>query len=370
MDRKTDHEPGVPRADLIVLARESRALTQIALASRLGLSQGHLSKIEAGMLPVSEALLERLGDALGYPAHFFTLREPIYGPGTSEFFHRKRSAMSARLLAQVHALVNIRLIQMSRMLRAVELDEDRIPELAIEDFADSPELVARAVRAAWSLPRGPVMDLTEVVEAAGGVVIPMDFGTPLIDGLGRYVPGMPPLFFINRDAPADRMRLTLAHELGHMVMHRVPDPDMEEQAFRFGAELLMPEQDIRVDLDGLTIDRLVWLKRRWRVSMGALLKRAETVGRIQPRRARYLWMTMSKLGYRTREPAEADIAPEIPHTLRDIVDAHVRQLGYSADDMAHLVALTPSELEMTYGVGVGGRDSRRTRLRLLHSTAG
>lgn len=370
MDRTPDVEPGVPRADLIVLARESRGLTQIALAARLDLSQGHLSKIESGMLPASEVMLERLGGALGYPAHFFTLREPIYGPGTSEFFHRKRSAMSARLLARIHALVNIRRIQVARMLRAVELDEDLIPELNLEDFADSPEQVARAVRATWSLPRGPVMDLTEVVEAAGGVAIPIDFGTQLTDAVGRYVPGMPPLFFINPDAPADRTRLTLAHELGHMVMHRVPNAAMEEQAFRFGAELLMPEQDIGADFDGLTLDKLVWLKRRWRVSMGALLKRAETLGRIQPRRARYLWMTMSKMGYRTREPAEADIAPEIPHTLKDIVDAHVRQLGYSAEELAYLVALMPSELETTYGVGVGGRDARRTRLRVVHSSAG
>lgn len=370
MDRTPDHEPGVPRADLVVLARESRGLTQIALAARLNISQGHLSKIEAGMLPVGEAMLERIAGALGYPVHFFTLREPIYGPGTSEFFHRKRSAMSARLLSQVHALVNIRRIQVSRMLRAVELDEDRIPELNLEDFGDSPDEVARAVRAALSQPRGPMTNLTEVVEAAGGVVIPIDFGTQLIDAVGRYVPGMPPLFFINRDAPADRTRLTLAHELGHMVMHRVPSPSMEDEAFRFGAELLMPEQDIKADLDALTLDKLVWLKRRWRVSMGALLKRAETLGRIQPRRARYLWMTMSKAGYRTREPAEADIAPELPHTLKDIVDTHLRQLTYTPDDLAHLVALLPSELEATYGIGTAGRGDTRRRLRVVHSSVG
>jgi Zn-dependent peptidase ImmA (M78 family)/DNA-binding XRE family transcriptional regulator len=370
VDRTPDFEPEVARADLVVLARESRGLTQSALAARLNVSQGHLSKIEAGLLPVSQATLARLAGALGYPEHFFALREPIYGPGTSEFFHRKRSAMSARLLSQVHALVNIRRIQVSRMLRAVELDEDRIPELSLEEFGDSPEEVARAVRAAWSLTRGPVTNLTDVVEAAGGVVIPIDFGTKLIDAVGRYVPGMPPLFFSNRDAPADRARLTLAHELGHMVMHRVPNASMEEQAFRFGAELLMPEQDIKAELDGLTIDKLVWLKLRWRVSMGALLKRAESLGRIQPRRARYLWMTMSKAGYRTREPAEADIAPELPHTLKDIVDTHMRQLAYSAEDLAHLVALLPLELEATYGIGTAGRGDTRGRLRIVQSSAG
>jgi Zn-dependent peptidase ImmA (M78 family)/transcriptional regulator with XRE-family HTH domain len=369
MDRGPDFEAQVARADLVVLARESRGLTQSALAARLNVSQGHLSKIEAGMLTVSQATLERLAGVLGYPEHFFMLREPIYGPGTSEFFHRKRSAMSARLLSQVHAVVNIRRIQVARMMRAVDLDEDRIPELNLEDFGDSPEEVARVVRAAWSLPRGPLANLTDVVEAAGGVVVPIDFGTTLIDAVGRYVPGMPPLFFVSRNAPPDRTRLTLAHELGHMVMHRVPNGSMEDQAFRFGAELLMPEQDIKVELDGLSIDTLVWLKLRWRVSMGALLKRAESLGRIQPRRARYLWMSMSKAGYRTREPAEGDIAPELPHTLKDIVDTHLRQLAYSVEDLAHLVALSPSELEATYGIGPAGRGDARGRLHIVRSSA-
>lgn len=369
MGRASEAESGAPRPDLVVLARESRGLTQVALAGRLGMSQGHLSKIEAGLLPISDDILERLAHALAYPTHFFTMSEPVYGPGTSEFFHRKRSAMSARLLAQIHAMVNIRRIQVARLLRAVEIDDDLVPELDLDEFG-SPEEIARAVRASWSLPRGPIVDLTRVVEAAGGIVIPMDFGTQLIDAVGRYVPGLPPLFFINRDAPADRTRLTLAHELGHMVMHRVPNPDMEDQAFRFGAELLMPEQDIRAELDGLTLDRLVWLKRRWRVSMGALLKRGETLGRIQPRRARYLWMTMSRLGYRTREPAEGDIAPELPETLRDIVDAHIRGLGYSADDLGELVALLPQELEATYGVRGPSFPDGRQRLRVLRSVAG
>lgn len=121
---------------------------------------------------------------------------------------------------------------------------------------------------------------------------------------------------------------------------------------------------------GLTLDRLVWLKRRWRVSMAALLKRAETLGRILPRRARYLWMTMSRLGNRTREPVEGDIAPEAPETLRDIVDAHVRGLGFSADEMARLVALLPAELETTYGVRGPSVRGGRHRLRVVRGAAG
>jgi Zn-dependent peptidase ImmA (M78 family) len=356
------------RPELIVLAREARGLTQSKLAAALEVSQGHLSKIEGGLLPVSEGILERLAEVLNYPPHFFTSPEPIYGPGASEFFHRRRAALSARLLARLHAQVNIRRIQLSRMLPAVEIAPDRIPELDAETFSGGAADVARAVRAAWNLPRGPVENLTFAIEDAGGIVLVIDFGTSLLDGVSRFIPGLPPLFFENAEAPGDRARMTLAHELGHVVMHRVPSPDMEDQAFRFAAEFLMPERDIRHELQDLLadrpIDRLVALKLRWRVSMQGLIMHAERLGVISPRRARYLWMQMSRAGFRVREAAEADVPREQPRFMSEILDVYRRTLGYSPEDLAGLLAVNPQELATDFGIQLPPRDVR-AKLRVL-----
>jgi Zn-dependent peptidase ImmA (M78 family)/DNA-binding XRE family transcriptional regulator len=361
--------PSGVRSELIVLAREARGYTQTELAATLGLSQGHLSKIEGGLLPLSETLLERLARVLDYPPHFFALPEPIYGPGTSEFFHRKRKAISGRLLARLHAQVNIQRIQVGRLLQAVEIEADRIPEMDPEAFPGSVEEVARAVRATWNLPRGPIENVTATIEAAGGIVIMTDFGTALLDAVSRWVPGMPPLFFTNRESPGDRQRLTLAHELGHMVMHHVPNADMEAQAMRFAAEFLMPERDIRHELEGFTLDRLIALKVRWRVSMQALLARAQTLDRITARQARYLWMQISKAGFRVREPVEADVPREHPALLAEIIDLYRHTLGYSPDDIADLIAVNPGELESVYGVSLRPREAR-ARLRVVNAGAG
>jgi hypothetical protein len=59
----------------------------------------------------------------------------------------------------------------------------------------------------------------------------------------------------------------------------------------------------------------------------------------------------------------------LPYPLRDIVDTHIRQLAYSAEKLAHLVALIPAELEATYGIGTVGRGDTRGRLRVVHSFA-
>ncbi len=369
MDSLTEYDAGRVRAEVIILARESRGLTQSRLARAVGLSQGHLSKIEAGLLPVSEPVLSRLAAALCYPAQFFSLPEPLYGAGTSEFFHRKRQAMSSRALGRIHAELNIRRIHIARLLQAVEIDPDRIPELDPDNFGGSAEEVARAVRASWHVPRGPIGNVTDLIESAGGLVVPTEFGTPLLDAVGRYVPGLPPLFFTNRDAPTDRTRLTLAHELGHMVMHRVPNPEMEAQAYQFAAELLMPAHDIAHELTDLYLDRLVGLKLRWRVSMQALLKRADDLGAIEPRRARYLWMLMGKAGFRNREPAEADLSPEPARLLPQIIEVHIRDLGYDERELAELLVLEPAEMHDVYGDSFPPASPMRPKLRVLHAAS-
>ncbi len=141
---------------------------------------------------------------------------------------------------------------------------------------------------------------------------------------------------------------------------------MEAEAFTFAAEFLMPEHDIRHELDRLTLDRLIALKLRWRVSMQALLMRAQHLGTITLRQARYLWMMIGKAGWRTREPIEADVETEKPTLLTEILDLYRNSFGYSANQIADLIGLNPHELESTYGVTLGTTD-RRPRLRMVRA---
>jgi len=54
-----------------------------------------------------------------------------------------------------------------------------------------------------------------------------------------------PLFFFNRDLPPDRIRLTLAHELGQYSYAQHSTPEAEEQAYAFAAEFLVPEDELK-----------------------------------------------------------------------------------------------------------------------------
>jgi Zn-dependent peptidase ImmA (M78 family) len=191
------------------------------------------------------------------------------------------------------------------------------------------------VRAAWRLPLGPVANVTASIESAGGIVLKCAFGTHQIDAAHLWLPGLPPLFFVNRDAPGDRLRWTLAHEVGHAIMHRNPTSDVEEEANQFASEFLMPAHEIAHQLHGLTIQQAAILKQQWKVSMAAIVRRAFDLGCITERKYRTLNMSLGAQGYKKVEPFPIDV--EEPAVVRQLVQMHRSELGYDDFDLAKLL---------------------------------
>lgn len=338
---------------MIQLAREARGLSQEALATALGVSQGRVSKIEKDLLFVSDELLDKLCEVLLFPPHFFTQDDAILGPEIAEVFHRKRNDVPVKLLHKIYARMEIFRRQVASLLQSTELPEN-LRRMDVDEYDGRVTLVAQLVRASFRLPRGPIQDLTKTLEDAGVIIVSMDFETNKIDAIARWVPGMPPLIFVNKRTPKDRYRFSLAHELAHLVMHRHPTPDIEREANEFAAEFLMPEQDIRADLRDLTIAKLAQLKRHWKASMASLLRRAKDLGAITPSRAETLVIEMSRRGYTKHEPIELDPRSERPLLLHELVAIHLKRLRYTEDELAHALRITTDELRSEYMRGLAG----------------
>ncbi len=333
--------------EMVIVARESRGLRQSELAEKIGISSAQLSRLELGLRDLREPLLQRkLEEVLGYPAAFFTQRQLVYGLGVSEVFHRKRKSVTDRVLNKAYARIYLRTTEIGKLLRNVNIGDTDIRPIDIDAFDNDASEIARMVRASWHLQHGPIRNLVEVIENAGGIVIPFDFETTTIDAISHWPQGMPPLFFVNRFSPMDRLRFTLCHELGHIIMHRTVDPESENQADAFASEFLMPKRDIRPQLADLSLLKLASLKPLWRVSMAALLKRATDLEQITPRQARALWMQLGKFGYRTREAI--DIAPEVPALLTKIIDTHLDEMCYSVSELSEALCLSDGEMRDTY----------------------
>lgn len=336
--------------EMVAVARQSRGLTQSELAGRLGVTQGRLSKIESGALAPPSELVDSLSQVLDYPVEFFFQSDRVYGPSISEFFHRKRASVPVKVLDKLHAQLNIRRMHIARLMRSTDVDVS-VPKFDPDEFQGDVEEIARAVRAMWQLPRGPVKNLVQTIEDAGGVVIRMPFETAKVDAVSWWTPGAPPIFAVNEGLPADRERMTLAHELGHLVMHNIVRADMEDEANRFAAAFLMPPEDVRSELRHVSLQTLAGLKGHWRVSMQALLVQAERLGTISPKQAKWIWIQLSRAGYRTREPAELDFDKEEASLLSELVGVHINDLEFDISQLAKLLNATEGELSGSYGLG-------------------
>lgn len=357
--------------EMVTLAREFRGITQEELAREIGASQAKIARIEGGLLPdLPDSTVGLLCNALRFPLEFFTQNESRIGFGSSAYFYRRKADLTAADRKRIHGLVNILRINIKSYTSFLEIEAKKpLPTFELSEFGDSPTKIAQAVRGLWKLPDGPIKNLTTLIESAGVIIVPVDFGTRAMDATSLRLAEMPPLIFINTHIPGDRWRFTLAHELAHLIMHDIPDEKMEDQADEFAAEFLMPEVELRAQLSRYRKLRLVDLanlKYFWKTSMGSLIERARDLDVLDQNQHRYLWMTMSKLGHRTNEPNP--IAREEPKLFKKMVEYFLDELKYSAEDLRKLLKLNPPELELLHGVSSSGDfvdHDRRLLLRVV-----
>jgi Zn-dependent peptidase ImmA (M78 family) len=338
----------VAKPEMIVLARLSRGRTAAELAAAMKVSPGYLSKVEHGLIPASDTLIAELARHLSYPITFFYRPEHVQGSDSLCFHHRKRKSMSAKLLTTIEAQMYVTQLQVRRLLDDLEIEApNKFYTLDPDDYGSDASTTARVLRSLWRLPNGPIPDLIRVIEAAGGVVVLRDFGSLKLDGMSCWPKGSPPLFFVNSAIAVDRMRMTLAHELGHLVMHASPpsaDPEVEAQTFAL--EFLAPAADIESDLHDLRIAKLPGLKEYWRLSMSALVMAARQSGALSDHRVRSLYVQLSQHGYRTSEPFP--LSPEQPTILTEAIRIHLDEHGYAVDELAHIADLHPDEFRDLY----------------------
>lgn len=325
-------------------------MSQADLSDAAGIAQGTLSKAEQGIREVSDDLIEKLASALDCPVSFFYQVEREYGPPMSAHpMFRKKTSVGQKVLDRIIAEMNVRLAHARKFLGAVDFTPELpLPHYDADDFGGDIDAVAENVRRAWYVPRGPIMSLTEYVERAGCLVIPCEMEATHIDAVSYRIPGLPPVIFLNRDQPADRMRFSLAHELGHIVLHAYPSPEMEREADQFASALLMPKRDIGPELQGLTLEKAAYMKPVWRVSMAALIVRATTLGKIDRYKAEYLWRQMSSRGFRTKEPSSVDFEKEKPTLIDALIKNFTNNMGYWPSDLENLLHLRYQELSRMY----------------------
>lgn len=335
---------------MLVCAREYLGLTQKQLSDQVnGLSQGNLSRIEKGLLPISSGVLASVAAILKQPLDFFWQEIPKIS--ISRFYYRKRVSIPQKALSQLEAQIEVLRLAMENLLGGIDIEDFVIEGFPITD-GRTPEQAARKMRDLFKLPHGPINNLVNLIEDLGAFVYFLDSSVDKFDGITVFMNDGRPLFILNKNMPGDRIRFTLAHELGHLIMHLLPtnaeeDEDtVEYQANSFASEFLMPELDCRGDLVKLTFRRLNDLKSFWKVSKAFILRRAKNLNMITPEKYKYLQIELSRQGERKVETGFVPV--EYPSLINEIINLYRTELQYSLDDLAKITRLLPSQFEALF----------------------
>ncbi len=304
------------------LAREYRGLTQTELARQIGVTQPYIAQVEGGLRQLSDAALEAIALKTGFPLAFFRQGSPPdFALGSLLF--RSQAAVTSRERSRVFRYGQLAYEMVERVLApGLTRPEVRLPKLT---GRVSTQEAAGLTRDALRLPLGqPVPHLIDAAERAGVLVIMLP--TPIEKGdafsIWAGVRAETPVIAVGDGKPGDRVRLTIAHELGELVLNssaRGRLDEMEREAYRFGAELLMPEEAMREELvPPVTLTALAELKPRWKVSIQALARRAYDLGIITHRQYTYLFEQLSASGWRLHEPISIPV--ERARGLRKMVE--------------------------------------------------
>lgn len=325
---------------MVTLAREARGFTQQELAERINAQKAFISKIEHGELTVSQTLLDSISKATSYPINFFFQQGSILPMNLS---YRKRKKVPAKVITPIEAKFNIVRNNIQFLTRSLNKQAPLIPTYKVTE-ENTPNLIAKQVRQCLNLQKPVIDNLAKVVEDQGIIVSCFEFGSERVDSRSILTDDQFPIIFLNKSHLGDRLRFSLAFQLGHLVMHTyspvLADRDISHEANLFAAELLMPEEAIKEDFqDGVTLPILAQLKRKWKVSMISLLYRADDLGLLTPNQKRYLVQQFNDAKIRRREPVELDVPKEQPELIRQMVIELCQKQGIGLPDLSQLLAL-------------------------------
>jgi Zn-dependent peptidase ImmA (M78 family)/DNA-binding XRE family transcriptional regulator len=332
------------------MARAIRQMTATDLAAAAGTTAPWVSQAENMKKTPSPELIREFARVLNFPLDFFY--RPVASLPPSDAFHFRASSRLAKKDEAAARSLSTLAIELSDWIEATyRAPEPAVPEL--QDLIDSddelaPEQAAEALRGAWGLGVAPIKNLLQLLESKGAKVYSAGGPLQAIDAFS-FRHGATPVIFLNIHKSAERLRFDLAHELGHLVMHGgslhvEPGKEKEQAANDFASSFLMPRADVLGAIRGnLTLEDIMVLKRRWRVSAMALNLRAHRLGVISEWTYGTLAKQLSMAGFRRGEPG-SDLRAESSSLLTQVM-SDMRARGEGFADIAKVLSVRAQDVQ-------------------------
>lgn len=344
-------------------AREARGiLTMSTFADMMEITRNAVSVYEMNKVKPRPELLAKIADKLAVKESYFLT--PIDRAKPNTIFQRSRHALTKH-----HRTIAERWFDWTKYLidvylkSYIEMPRLNIPnqhDLGIPDdprkLTDSSiENIALRCREFWGLGSFPIDNLTAVLENNGIFVTHGLTNSDKLDAFSSLseFDGSFHIFLGIDKQSATRSRFDASHEFGHLILHShlanefVNDKThklLESQANRFAGAFLMPAYYFKKDVWMTSIEAFKVLKKDWKASVGAIIKRCDDLGLLgeDESRVRGLWI---KYRNAWQEIEQDDLMLETPQLMKNSMDALLASGLMSKRQILHELPFLQTDIE-------------------------
>jgi len=345
-------------------ARVARGLSMAELSERIGVTSQAISQYELGTSkPTSEKFM-RIIDVLDFPSTFFySINDSNSLVSNSAVYFRSNKSITKKLKEAYKIRFNWVDGLITFLERYIELPKCTLPnfnELYDEEFPshNTIESIASHLRKHWNLGEEPIPNLVEILQMNGIIISRIEFGSKKLDAFSRWHNGKPYIILGTDKNSAVRSRFDLAHELGHLIMHKHISQDdlsnkevldrIEDEANYFASSFLLPLQTFNSEVMSSSINHFETLKKRWKVSISAMIRRCNDANILTDNQIRYLNSQMIRYGYYRREPLDDVIRVEKPYLFKQALNLLLDNKVVTKQKLLDIISLNSDEAETLF----------------------
>jgi len=307
--------------------RTIRGMTMERLASELGKTKQMVLKYEDGKSTPQIEAIRKMAMVLSVPIKYLFKESIILDRNSSALFLRAPLATPKKTIAYARIVSGWGY----EISQAVDNHSQPFIEFLIDDHLTIPEK-AMELRRQWGLGSRPIKNMVELLELHGFNIFIIDSPELKTEAYSQIINGIPIIVINKQIGTAVRQRFSLAHELGHMVLHRnmIDDwelssrsKEIENEAQQFAEYFLLPTGGFEDTFVSSKMDHLVTLKREWLVSLGALVIHCKNVGLIDVAKRDYLQKQINVRGWKKLEPLDNKLECEKPCAIGNRISSKI-----------------------------------------------
>lgn len=276
-------------AKRLINARKIRCISQRELCSRLNnkVSSTAIEKYEkALMMPSSDVLIE-ISKALNFTLDYF-FRPFVIPIDDTKFEFRKKSSLGAKKIESMKCQV---VSEIERYLEIENISENNVKftldysNTIIENESDA-MIAANRLRKDLNIGSDAIVSAIELLENNGIKIIEIEHDEKFSGTCNKA--GDVPVIVINKNMSPERKRITIFHELGHLLLHFADGVNEEQLCTIFANEVLIPSDKFKKLIGesrhGISLVELQAIQKEYGISVDAQMAKAAQLNIITSNR--------------------------------------------------------------------------------------